>query len=48
MDDDKIAENSSVVISTVEKKLPLGSKNIKNVAIKLTMGPTLKLPMIEA
>jgi len=48
MDDDKIAENSSVVISTVEKKLPLGSKNIKSVAVKLTMGPILKLPVIEA
>jgi len=46
--DDKIAENSSVVISTVEKKLPLGSKNIKNLALKLTMGPAQKLPMIEA
>ncbi len=48
MDDEKIAENSSVVISTIEKKLPLGSKNIKNLAIKLTMGPAQKLPMIEA
>ncbi|MGQ9718783.1 MAG: 50S ribosomal protein L1 [Nitrososphaerales archaeon] len=48
MDDDKIAENSSVVISAVEKKLPLGSKNIKKIFVKLTMGPTLKLSMIEA
>ncbi|MCP8315184.1 MAG: 50S ribosomal protein L1 [archaeon] len=48
MDDDKIAENSSVVISTVEKKLPLGSKNIKSMVVKLTMGPILKLPVIEA
>ncbi|MGQ9469877.1 MAG: 50S ribosomal protein L1 [Nitrososphaerales archaeon] len=48
MEDDKIAENSSVVISTIEKKLPLGSKNIKNIVVKLTMGPALKLHMIEA
>ncbi|MCP8307814.1 MAG: 50S ribosomal protein L1 [archaeon] len=48
MDDDKIAENSSAIISMVEKKLPLGSKNIKNLAVKLTMSPALKLPMIEA
>lgn len=48
MDDNKIAENSSTVISFVEKKLPSGSKNIKNVIIKLTMGPVVKLPKIEA
>jgi len=48
MEDGKIAENSSAVISTIEKNLPLGSKNIKNLAVKLTMGPVQKLPMIEA
>ena len=48
MEDEKIAENSSSVISAIEKKLPLGSKNIKNLVVKLTMGPVQKLPMIEA
>jgi large subunit ribosomal protein L1 len=47
MSDDKIAENSSAVISSIEKKLPLGSKNIKNIMIKLTMGHAVKLPTIE-
>jgi large subunit ribosomal protein L1 len=48
MEDQKIAENLSSVIGAIEKKLPLGSKNIKNLAVKLTMGPVQKLPMIEA
>ncbi|MEM3437022.1 MAG: 50S ribosomal protein L1 [Nitrososphaerales archaeon] len=48
MDDDKIAENLSTVISFIEKKLPSGSKNIKNIMIKLSMGPVVKLPKIEA
>ena len=45
MEDDKIAENSLVVIGAVMKKLPLGSKNIKNLEVKLTMGPTVELPI---
>ncbi|MEM2873202.1 MAG: 50S ribosomal protein L1 [Nitrososphaerales archaeon] len=48
MSDDKIAENSQAVISAIEKKLPLGSKNIKNIIVKLTMSPVVKVPAIEA
>jgi len=45
MEDNKIAENASIVISAVKKKLPLGSKNIKNLKVKLTMGPTVEIPI---
>ncbi|MEM3383436.1 MAG: 50S ribosomal protein L1 [Nitrososphaerales archaeon] len=48
MSDNKIAENLSTVISFIEKKLPSGSKNIKNVMIKLSMSSVLKIPKIEA
>ncbi len=45
IEDDKVAENASVVINAVKKKLPLGSKNIKNLEVKLTMGPPVELPI---
>lgn len=43
MSDADLAENALAVISAVEKKLPNGDKNIRNVMIKLTMGKTAKL-----
>lgn len=43
MSDADLAENALAVISTVEKKLPNGDKNIRNIMIKLTMGKTAKL-----
>lgn len=39
----EIAENISTVISIIEGKLEKGSRNIKAIYIKMTMGPTLKI-----
>lgn len=43
LSDEQIAENAGAVISAVEKKLPQGDKNIRNVMIKFTMGKGAKL-----
>ncbi len=43
MSDADLAENALAVINTIEKKLPNGDKNIRNIMIKLTMGKTAKL-----
>ena len=37
MADERITENSLSIIDAIEKKLPSGSKNIKNIKLKLTM-----------
>jgi len=39
----EIAENISAVISLIERKLEKGSRNIKAIYIKMTMGPKLKI-----
>jgi len=39
----QVAENAMAVIAAVETKLPLGSKNIRNISVKLTMSPVSKL-----
>ncbi len=44
MADDDLAANANAVISTIEKKLPSGDRNIKKVMVKTTMGKTIKPP----
>ncbi|MBE44053.1 MAG: 50S ribosomal protein L1 [Thaumarchaeota archaeon] len=43
MSDADLAENALIIINIIEKKLPNGDKNIRNIMIKLTMGKTAKL-----
>lgn len=38
MDDENLASNASAIITTIEKKLPQGDKNIRSIMIKFTMG----------
>lgn len=45
MADDDLAANANAVISTIEKKLPSGDRNIKKVMVKTTMGKTIKPPV---
>ncbi|MCS7116978.1 MAG: 50S ribosomal protein L1 [Nitrososphaerales archaeon] len=40
---EKIADNAMAVISTVERKLPMGMKNIRSLIVKTTMGQPVKL-----
>ncbi len=47
MADDDLVANANAVISTVEKKLPSGDKNIKKIMVKTTMGKVVK-PQAEA
>ncbi|MDE1765950.1 MAG: 50S ribosomal protein L1 [Thaumarchaeota archaeon] len=42
MSDDDLIANANAVISTIEKKLPSGDKNIKKVMVKTTMGKIIK------
>jgi len=42
MSDEDLAANASTVISSVEKKLPTGDRNIKNILVKTTMGKIVK------
>ena len=42
MEDSELAANAHAVISTVEKKLPSGDKNIKKILVKTTMGKSIK------
>ena len=43
MPDEKVAKNIEAAISFVEEKLPKGKNNIRNVALKLTMGKPVKI-----
>ena len=43
MSSGEIAENISAVVSMIERKLEKGSRNIKTIYVKMTMGPTLKI-----
>lgn len=45
MTDDDLAANANAVISTIEKKLPSGDRNIKKVMVKTTMGKAIKPPV---
>ncbi|MGI9566779.1 MAG: 50S ribosomal protein L1 [Nitrosopumilus sp.] len=42
MEDADLATNAHAVLSTIEKKLPNGEKNIKRIMIKTTMGKPIK------
>jgi large subunit ribosomal protein L1 len=42
MSDEDLLANANAVISTIEKKLPSGDKNIKKIMIKTTMGKIAK------
>jgi len=42
MSDDDLLANANAVISTIEKKLPNGDKNIKKIMIKTSMGKIVK------
>lgn len=46
MSDADIAENALAVIGAIERKLPNGERNIRNVMVKLTMGKATR--MVEA
>ena len=43
MEDEQLVANAGVIMSTIEKKLPQGEKNIQNAIIKFTMGRPSKL-----
>jgi len=43
MDPEQIAANIDAVLTRIEKKLERGKFNIKNVYVKTTMGPRVKL-----
>ena len=47
MDEQHIAANANTITSAVEKKLPNGSKNIKKIMIKTTMGKAVKLEQVK-
>jgi large subunit ribosomal protein L1 len=44
MDDSQLMANASAVLAAVEKKLPQGDKNIRDIVVKFTMGKAAKLP----
>ncbi len=46
MDDAKVIENIDAVVEFLERKLPKGRDNLKNVAIKLTMGKPEKIRVV--
>jgi large subunit ribosomal protein L1 len=47
MDDKQLAENASAIIAAIEKKLPQGEKNIRNAAVKFSMGKASKLSALN-
>ena len=47
MDDADLAANANAVATAVEKALPKGSKNIKKIMIKTTMGKAIKIEQVK-
>ena len=47
MDDVDLAANANAVVTTVEKILPNGSKNIKQIMFKTTMGKAMKVEQVK-
>jgi large subunit ribosomal protein L1 len=47
MDDDALASNANTIISSIEKKLPNGSKNIKKIMFKTTMGKVMQIEDVK-
>ena len=48
MTDQDLAANANTIVSTIEKKLPNGEKNIKKIMVKTTMGKILNTPKIQS
>ena len=47
MDDSDLAANANAVVTTVEKALPNGSKNVKKIMFKTTMGKAIKVEQVK-
>ena len=47
MSDQDLANNVLAVLGALEKKLPVGEKNVKGLIVKLTMGKTVKLAEVK-
>ena len=47
MDDNALASNANTIISSIEKKLPNGSKNIKKIMFKTTMGKVMQIEDVK-
>ena len=47
MDDDALASNANTIISSIEKKLPNSSKNIKKIMFKTTMGKVIQIEDVK-
>jgi len=47
MDDADLAANANVVATVIEKILPNGSKNIKKIMFKTTMGKAIKVEQVK-
>ena len=47
MDDNALASNANTIISSIEKKLPNGSKNIKKIMFKTTMGKIMQIEDVK-
>jgi len=47
MDDNALASNANTIISSIEKKLPNGSKNIKKIMFKTTMGKVIRIEDVK-
>ena len=47
MDDNALASNANTIISSIEKKLPNGSKNIKKIMFKTTMGKVIQIEDVK-
>ena len=47
MDDADLAANANAVATTIEKILPSGSKNVKKIMFKTTMGKVIKVEQVK-
>ncbi len=47
MNDTDLAANANAVVTAVEKTLPNGSKNIKKIMFKTTMGKAMKVEQVK-
>jgi large subunit ribosomal protein L1 len=47
MNDTQLSANANAIINEIEKKLPQGDKNIRNVIVKFTMGKIARLSAVK-
>ena len=47
MDDADLAANANAVATAIEKTLPNGSKNVKKIMFKTTMGKAMKVEQVK-